>query len=326
MNTNSYSSPLGVRGKVLICPLNWGLGHATRCVPIIRKLMAEGHEPVLVADGYPLQFLRQEFPSLRFIELPSYSVYYASGSSQIGAMLFNFPSIVRGIINEHSWLSNLLQTEHFAQVISDNRFGMWNKCVHSIYITHQLMIKMPQGLKFLEPLVHFIHKTFINQYNECWIPDLKENGGLSGDLAHNYPLPRNARFIGTLSRFQGMETTIPITDYDVVAIVSGIEPQRTLFEKSLILKYRNRAEKVLIVGGQPLQKQTRKQTGNITHVSHLPTHELAATLLGATKIISRSGYSTIMDLDALKCMHKAEFIPTPGQTEQEYLFSVHCRE
>ena len=310
--------------KVLICPLNWGLGHATRCVPIIRKLMTEGHEPLLVADGYPLQFLRQEFPTLRFIELPSYSVYYASGSSQIGAMLFNFPSIVRGIINEHRWLRNLVQTEHFDQIISDNRFGMWNKHVHSIYITHQLMIKMPHGLKFMEPLVHFIHKSFINRYDECWIPDTKENGGLSCDLAHEYPLPRNAKFIGTLSRFQGMETTIPTTNYDVVAVVSGIEPQRTLFEKSLILKYRNRTEKVLIVGGQPQQTETKKQNGNITFVSHLPTHELAAVFLGAKKIISRSGYSTIMDLDALKCMHKAEFIPTPGQTEQEYLFSIHC--
>jgi|SRR5665647_988319 len=310
--------------KVLICPLNWGLGHATRCVPIIQKLMNEGHEPVLVADGYPLQFLRQEFPSLRFIELSSYSVYYASGTSQVGAMLFNFPSIVRGIINEHSWLRNLLQTEHFDQIISDNRFGMWNKRIHSIYITHQLMVKMPQGLKFLEPLVHLVHKTVINRYNECWIPDTKENGSLSGDLAHKYPLPTNAKFIGTLSRFQGMETIIPTTDYDLVAIVSGVEPQRTLFEESLILKYRNRTEKVMIIGGQPQQTKTKKHNGNITLVSHLPTHELAAAFLGAKKIISRSGYSTIMDLEALKCLHKAEFIPTPGQTEQEYLFSIHC--
>jgi predicted glycosyltransferase len=310
--------------KVLICPLNWGLGHATRCVPIIRKLMVEGHEPVLVADGYPLQFLRQEFPSLRSIEFPSYSVYYASGTSQVGAMLLNLPGIILGIIDEHSRLRNLLKTEHFDQIISDNRFGMWNKRVHSIYITHQLMIKMPQGLRFLEPLAHFIHKTFIHQYDECWIPDTKENGGLSGDLAHNYPLPRNARFIGTLSRFQGMENTTPATDYEIVAIVSGIEPQRTLFEEHLMLKYRNRTEKVLILGGQPQKKDTKKQTGNITLVSHLSTHELAAAFLGAKKIISRSGYSTIMDLETLKCLQKAEFTPTPGQTEQEYLSSIHC--
>ena len=323
MNANSYSSPLGVRGKVLICPLNWGLGHATRCVPIIQKLMTEGHEVTVVADGYPLQFLRQEFPTLRFIEFPSYSVYYASGTSQVGAMLFNSPSIVRGIINEHRWLINLLKTEHFDQVISDNRFGMWNKRVHSIYITHQLMIKMPQELKFLEPLAHFIHKMFINRYDECWIPDTKENGGLSGDLAHEYPLPRNAKFIGTLSRFEGMGNTTPTTDYEVVAIVSGIEPQRTLFEEHLIQKYKNRAKRILIVSGQPQQKQTKIQTDNITLVPHLSTQELAAAFLGAKKIISRSGYSTIMDLEALKCLQKAEFIPTPGQTEQEYLFSIH---
>lgn len=309
--------------KVLICPLNWGLGHATRCVPLIRKLITEGHEPVLVADGYPLHFLRQEFPSLRFIDFPSYSVYYASGKSQVSAMLFNLPSIVRGIIDEHRWLKNLLQTEHFDQIISDNRFGMWSKHIHSVYITHQLMIKMPMGLKFLEPLVHFIHKTVINRYDECWIPDTKENGGLSGDLAHEYPLPRNAKFIGTLSRFEGMETTTPTADYEVVAIVSGVEPQRTALEDHLIQKYKNRAEKILIVSGQPQQKQTKHQTGNITLVSHLSTHELAAAFLGAKKIISRSGYSTIMDLEALKCLQKAEFIPTPGQTEQEYLFSIH---
>ncbi len=312
-----------VRVKILICPLNWGLGHATRCVPIIQKLMSEGHEVVLVADGYPLQFLRQEFPTLRFIELPSYPVYYASGASQVGAMLFNFPTIIRGIIHEHRWLDHLLRTEHFDQIISDNRFGLWSKRTHSTYITHQLMVKMPLGLKFLEPLVHFIHKAIINCYNECWIPDVEQNKGLSGDLAHKYPLPRNAKFIGTLSRFQGLENGIAGTDYDVVAVVSGVEPQRTLFEKSLTLKFQDRNEKTLIVYGQPQQNKTESQIGNITFVSHLSTQELASAFLGAKKIISRSGYSTIMDLVALKCLHKAEFIPTPGQTEQEYLFSIY---
>lgn len=309
--------------KVLICPLNWGLGHATRCVPVIRRLISEGHEPVVVADGFPLEFLRQEFPSLRFIEFPSYSVYYAAGKSQVGAMLFNFPNIISGIIREHFWLRNLLQSEYFDQVISDNRFGMWNKHVHSVYMTHQLMVKMPINLKFLEPLVHRIHKAFINRYDECWIPDREENGGLSGDLAHKYPLPGNAKFIGTLSRFQGMENMQPNTDYDVVAVISGVEPQRTIFEESLIQQYKIRSEKMLIVCGQPQSGKIEKQIGNITLVSHLSDSELTAVLFGTKKIICRSGYSSIMDLDALKCLHKAEFTPTPGQTEQEYLFSVH---
>jgi len=309
--------------KILICPLNWGLGHATRCVPVIRKLIDKGHEVVIVADGYPLVFLRQEFPSLRFIEFPSYSIYYSAGKSQVGAMIFNFPDIIKGIINEHIWLRNLLRSEHFDQVISDNRFGMWNKHVHSVYITHQLMVKMPQHLKFLELLVHWIHKAFINRYDECWIPDRFENGGLSGDLAHKYPLPLNAKFIGTLSRFQGTQSVEPNTDFDVVAVISGVEPQRTIFEDSLIWKYQNLQEKVLIVRGQPQAMKNKKQIGNICFVSHLPDYELAAVLFGAKNIICRSGYSSIMDLDALNCLKKAELIPTPGQTEQEYLFLVN---
>lgn len=284
--------------------------------------MAEGHEAVIVADGFPLIFLQQEFPSLRFIEFPSYSIYYASGKSQVGAMLFNVPNIIKGIIKEHFWLQELLRTEHFDQVISDNRFGMWSKRVHSVYMTHQLMVKMPINMKFLEPVVHLIHKVFITRYDECWIPD-SETAGLSGDLSHKYRLPRNAKFIGTLSRFQGMEKSKPNADYEVVALISGVEPQRNIFEDKLMLKYKNRPEKMLIVRGQPQRVNNERKIGSITLVSHLPDAELAAVLLGAKKIICRSGYSTIMDLDALKCLHKAELIPTPGQTEQEYLFTAN---
>ena len=307
--------------KVLVCPLNWGLGHATRCVPIIRQLVADGHEPVIMADGFPLSFLKQEFPSLRFIEFPSYSIYYAAGKSQVGAMFFNMPNIIKGVVNEHFWLRNLLQKEHFDQVISDNRFGLWSKRIHSVYITHQLMIKMPVNLKFLEPLAHRIHSFFINRYDECWIPDRLESG-LSADLSHKYPLPKNARFIGTLSRFQSIEDIEPDSSFKVVAIVSGVEPQRTIFEDKLMLQFKNLPEKTLIVKGQPSDSKNEIKIGNVTLVSHLPDTELAGFLLGADRIICRSGYSTIMDLDALKCLRKAEFTPTPGQTEQEYLATV----
>ena len=309
--------------KILICPLNWGLGHATRCVPIIQKLLSEGHEPVLVSDGYPLEFLRQEFPSLRFLEFPSYSIHYSIGNSQIIAMLRSFPKIVGGIVKEHLWLKNILKTESFDQIISDNRFGMWNKHIHSIYITHQLMVKMPRGLKFLEPLVWLLHRAIINRYHVCWIPDKKENGGLSGDLAHKYPLPKNAIFIGSLSRFASMKNILPIKDFDTVAILSGIEPQRSIFENELIQKYQNTESKMLIIKGQPQNTKTQTELGNITLVSHLTSDEMASYLIGTKKIISRSGYSTIMDLAALNCLGKAEFIPTPGQTEQEYLSKIH---
>ena len=309
--------------KILVCPLNWGLGHATRCIPLIHSLVLEGHEVVLVSDGFPLQSLRMHFPDLRVINFPSYSIKYSSGISQIFAMIWNLPRIIYGIYNEHQWLKRLLKEEHFDQVISDNRFGMWAKGTHSIYMTHQLMIKMPKGMKFLEPLVRLIHRSFINKYDECWIPDNEGPDNLSGDLSHKYPLPKNAKFIGILSRFDILDSDEIDITYDTVAILSGVEPQRSLFEHELIKQFQRSGQKALIVCGQPSSDERTYHVGDVTLISHLCDHDLAATLRGATKIISRSGYSTIMDLKTLGCFDKAELIPTPGQTEQEYLSKIH---
>jgi len=305
--------------KILICPLNWGLGHATRCVPLISKYMAEGHDVALASDGYPKAFLKQAFPEIKLLELPSYSIRYAAGNSQIWAMARNFPKIIKGIYQENKWLDTLLQAEHFDLVISDNRFGLWTEKTRCIYITHQLMIKMPKWLKIFEPLAWWLHRQIINQYNECWIPDYEANGGLSGDLAHKYPMPQNVQFIGILSRFSAPENYTPNTHFDVVALVSGIEPQRTLFENELVQRFAKSKEKTLIVCGKPSANNSRLQIGNICFATHIADAELAQYLIGSKKIIARSGYSTIMDLHALNCMEKAEFIPTPGQTEQEYL-------
>lgn len=308
------------RMKILVCPLNWGMGHATRCVPIIQHLIDDGHTPVLVSDGYPLVFLRQEFPTLRTIEYPSYSISYSTGSSQIFAMLRSFPAILSGVIKEHFWLKRLLEQESFDQVISDNRFGMWSKKVHAIYISHQLMVKMPILLKPFEPFVWWLHRQIIHQYNEVWIPDFEDELlSLSGDLSHKYPLPKNAKFVGPLSRFALLTTLVPNTDYRFVAVLSGIEPQRSILERQLIELFKGCDFQTLIVRGLPVNNEIWSTTGNVRLVSHLTTRALASVLLGAKVIVSRSGYSTLMDLKALNCLHKAELIPTPGQTEQEYL-------
>lgn len=311
--------------KVLVCPLNWGLGHATRCVPIIQELLDDGHEPVVVSDGFPLEFLRKQFPDVRYIEYPSYAIRYSSGKTQIFVMLWNLPSILSGIYNEHRWLKKLLKKEFFDQVISDNRFGLCNRKTHTIYITHQLMIKMPLALKFLEPFAWFVHRQIIHRFNECWIPDVEGNNNFSGDLSHKYPLPRNARFIGTLSRFKNVDCKAANERYEIVAILSGVEPQRSIFEHQLIQQFRRSGKKMMVVCGQPSAKKRKYHVGDVTLVSHLEDEELVAMLMGAKKIICRSGYSSIMDLEALHCLHKTEFSPIPGQTEQEYLFTLHGR-
>lgn len=309
--------------KILVCPLNWGLGHATRCIPLIHKLVSEGHELVIVSDGFPLETIKMRFPDLRYITYPSYTVRYSSGKSQILAMLWNLPSIIYGIYSEHQWLKALLIKEHFDQVISDNRFGMWSKETYSIYITHQLLLKMPRGFKFLEPLGRLFHNSFIKKYDECWVPDVEGPYNLSGDLSHKYALPRNAKFIGLLSRFNLMDTDKINYSYDTVAVLSGVEPQRAIFENQLIRRFRRSGQKVLIVCGQPASKKRSYHVGDVTIVSHLCDDELVPILRGATKIISRSGYSSIMDLKTLGCFSKVELIPTPGQTEQEYLSELH---
>ena len=305
--------------KILVCPLNWGLGHATRCIPLIHKLIAEGNELVLVSDGFPLECMLLHFPKLRVINYPSYPIRYSSGKSQVFAMFRNLPNIIFTIYKEHKWLNRLLKKEAFDQVISDNRFGLWNRATHSIYLTHQLLVKMPWNLKILEPFAWLIHRSFIRKYDECWIPDKEGVDNLSGDLSHKYPLPRNAKFIGILSRFAILPSKKIDATYDTVAVLSGVEPQRSLFEHELIKRFQRSGQKVLIVCGQPANKKRIYHVGDVTLVSHLCDDELVSYLKGASKIIARSGYSTIMDLKTLNCFQKAELIPTPGQTEQEYL-------
>lgn len=306
--------------KILICPLNWGLGHATRCIPVIKQLIQEGHEVVIAADGYPLHLLRETFSEIRFIESTSYKIRYSAGKSQLTAMFKSIPKILIGTIKEHYWLKQLNKQEQFDQIISDNRFGLWNKNIHSIYITHQLMIKMPLVLKFMEPLVWLGHRFFIHRYNECWVPDDAGENNLSGDLSHRYTLPRNVRFIGPLSRFSALNTrTTNLKSYDTVILISGPEPQRTLFEKQMIERFSPSTKEVLIVQGLPGQITTQAVSDSLKRIPHLTTEVMAFYLLQAKIIICRSGYSTIMDLVALGCLDKAILIPTPGQTEQEYL-------
>lgn len=307
--------------RILIAPLNWGLGHATRCIPIINELISQGHYIIIAADGFPLQLLREEFSELPFVDFPSFQIQYAAGKSQVGAMLKSLPRVVLGIRKEHQQLQKFIVEYQISMVISDNRFGLWSKLVPSIYITHQLMIKMPRGLKFLEPLAWLMHRFIINKYTACWIPDFAVAPSLSGDLAHKYPLPKHAQFIGCLSRFSITPDIVLSKTYDVLAVLSGPEPHRSLMENELIRTYEGQTKSVLIVQGQPQSEAVYTQSDNVLLVSHLSTAELKAHLLSATQIICRSGYSSIMDLHVLN--RKAILIPTSGQTEQEYLAELH---
>lgn len=306
--------------KVLIAPLNWGLGHATRCIPLIRQRLAAGDEVVLGGDGDSLLRLRQAFPDLRYIHLAPLRLRYSSLSGQRGFYLRAIPQLIYFTLLDHYRLRSLLATEHFDLVISDNRFGLFSRHTRCIYMTHQLYVRLPRRLRLLQPLACALHRSIYHRYNEVWVPDYASaTHNLSGALSHGGKDDRRVQYIDPLSRLELCDTTDGVESYDVVALISGLEPYRTEFENSIINRYAHHSERVLLVRGLVAAPCTRVVLDNITLVSHIDDLELSRLLLAAKHIIARSGYSTIMDLEKLHLLDKAELHPTSAQPEQEYL-------
>lgn len=321
--------------KILIAPLNWGLGHASRCVPLIHRLLDEGHEVVIGGDGMSFTLLRKHFPKLRYVYLAPLDLHYSRSENQTWAMLKAIPQLLLWRNKDRLMLKAILQEEHFDQVISDNRPGLYNKQVECIYITHQLQIRLTKTWQWAEATASRIHARMYTRFNKVWIPDYEDiNHSLAGELSHpsNLRLSRKMtafQYIGPLSRFHSPITHKPSPiNYEVVAVLSGLEPQRTLLEQELIERYSGKEERVLIVQGLVNHPNTRIKRGNLTIVPSMADAELVPALLNARHIIARSGYSTIMDLEALGLLSVGnnkplpvhiELIPTPGQPEQEYL-------
>lgn len=320
--------------KILVAPLNWGLGHASRCVPLVRRFLNEGHEVILGGDGESLILLRRHFPKLRYVYLAPLSLRYSSGKSQVWVMLKASPSIMVWAVKDHAMLKAVLNEEHFDRVISDNRFGLYNKQTDCIYMTHQLHIFLPKAWKWAEGIAERLHVWVYRHFDQVWIPDYEDaSKSLAGELSHpnHLPcrhLPCTIEYIGPLSRFS-LFSSIPHSvppSYDAVAVLSGLEPQRSILENELKQRYAGSQERVLIVQGLMNRPNTRFKRGNMTIVPYLKDEELVDALCGAKQIIARSGYSTIMDMAALGLLPKVELIPTPGQPEQEYLAVLHSKK
>ena len=310
--------------RVLIAPLNWGLGHAARCVPLVNRFLAKGDEVVLGGDGESLVLLRKHFPTLPMVRLANLSLSYSKGRSQVGAMLRALPKIVCAAWKDHHLLGELLDRELFDLVVSDNRFGLFSRKTRCVYVTHQLYIRLPRRYRRLEPLAAWLHGWIGRHYSEVWVPDYEEaERSLSGALGHTEKRRYGTvRYIGPLSRFDGKENPMRpsrIDRFEVVAVLSGLEPQRSMLEEEIVCRYVGREERVLIVEGKPSKPMLQVSKGNITIVPFMDDSELMMVLQQAQRIIARSGYSTIMDLAILHLLDKAELIATPGQPEQEYL-------
>lgn len=307
---------------ILISPLDWGLGHASRCIPIIHQLTEAGHKVTLAGSGRSLILLQKEFPHLESIELKGFSPSF-SGSDMPLHLFMLLPRFIATMFREHKTLNKLIKLHHFDIILSDNRYGLWNKKVKSIIITHQVMIKAPVWLKFLEYILYLISRFLISRFDACWIPDYKEPPGLSGDLAHKYPLPENAIFIGPLTRLvnPGNNQKRFFGNENLTAIVSGPEPQRSIFEDILKKQMAGLNQNAIIISGKPESAKKAVIDGTLTILPHLSVEEMSSVIESSSVVICRSGYSSIMDLQAMGA--KALFVPTPGQTEQIYLAELH---
>ena len=298
-----------------MAPLEWGLGHATRCIPLINALLAQNCKVFIGVEGAAKALLVQEFPQLTFLPLMGYRVQYSRKKFWLPVkLLLQFPKMIYSVYNEHRWLKKTIRHYSIDAVISDNRLGLYTKLVPCIYITHQLAIKT--GNRFTERVAQKIHYHFINKYNACWVPDAVGEINLAGELSHPVRLPKTpVQYIGPLSRFEKMPDE---KIYDLAVIISGPEPQRTFFENLLLKELENYKQACLFVRGLPAGVQICKcKNVQVEIHDHLSAEELSKAIQQSRLIISRSGYTTVMDL--IKLQQKAILIPTPGQTEQEYL-------
>lgn len=307
--------------RILVAPLDWGLGHATRCIPIIRELMAQGCDVWLAGEGAQEHLLKTEFPSLPFLNLAGYRIKYSrTKKGLIWKMIKQGPKMQRAIQYENKWLKKTIREYQLDAVISDNRFGLYHKNIPCVFITHQLHIKSSAG-KWTEKILQKRNYRYINQFDQCWVPDAESGNNLGGELSHPKKIPDiPVKYTGLLSRFTSLSNSKAkeeIQKDHLLIILSGPEPQRSILENKIVKDIGNYPGTATIVRGLPGSSSIIPTTNHFFFYNHLPADELFKEIKKAEYVISRCGYSTVMDLASLQ--KKSILIPTPGQTEQEYL-------
>ncbi|MCX6294069.1 MAG: glycosyltransferase [Sphingobacteriales bacterium] len=304
--------------RILIAPLDWGLGHATRCVPIIKQLLLQNCAIFIGAEGSTAKLLKSEFPSITILPLKGYKIEYSKKRfTFLLKIIAQLPRILKVIYYEKRWVEEAIKTHNINGVISDNRLGFCSNKIPSVYITHQLLIKT--GLKLFDKIAQKIHYHYINKFSVCWVPDFERELTLAGDLSHPKKLPNvPVQYLGALSRFKRLELDL---EYKLCIIISGPEPQRAVFEKIILSQLHLCKEKIVMVRGLPNEeKELNHSFENLTIYNHLDAEKLNTIIEQSEMVLSRSGYSTIMDLITLN--KNAILVPTPAQPEQEYL-AIH---
>jgi uncharacterized protein (TIGR00661 family) len=302
---------------------SWGLGHATRSLPVIRKLIDEGNKLTVVSHGRSLELLKKELgKNLKYFDIPDYPMLLSENSRQfLAKSVVYWPSFIKRMESELQSLKKILDKGKYDRIISDSRYGFYSRSIPSIFITHQIRIMNPLRINMFERGSEIFNLFFFKRYAGVIIPDYKDDD-LTGDLSHNLRRidENKINYVGVLSDFKKRKTKKNI---DCMISISGPEPQRTMLEKKMLSQVDDLKGKIVITLGKT-EKKDKFNKKNIETYSFL-SKEKREDFLNRTKmVISRSGYSTIMDLAVIGA--KALMIPTPGQIEQEYLGQYHNKK
>jgi hypothetical protein len=293
---------------IFFAPLDWGLGHATRSVPLIRKLSENNRVTIGMTPGTAV-ILREEFPDAESIQLPSYDIHYARVIPPWAGVIMRAGSILRVRRSERTALERIIAERKIDIVISDSRYGLFSEKAQSILITHQLFLRTP----FANSIAQAFNRSWVSRFSAVWVPDYAdERISLSGGLSHGEHYHHDVNYIGPQSRLSRDDT--PVAS-DFLFLLSGPEPHRTAFERAIREVARRLPGRKILVRG----------TADVTDQDHdlivhdLPSRKTLSQLLtGATTVVCRSGYSTLMDLHHIR-PERCVLVPTPGQPEQEYL-------
>lgn len=310
---NTMDDSQNFQKRVLVAPLNWGLGHVSRCIPLIRSLENLGAKVVLASDGIALSLLKAEFPHLPAIALPSYRIRYFS-NKMVRNIARQMPRILYAIRTEQWATERIVRDLQIQGIISDNRYGCFSDQTQNVLLTHQLNLRIPNHL--LEWTANAVLRRAFAKFDTIWVPDAASEPTLSGELSHPATGLKAVQYLGLLSRAQAPALK-GATEYDVAVVLSGPEPQRTNLEQMLLEQAILLPQKFIFIQGKTQSKEQYFAAENVEVVSYLTTEELNRVVAASETVICRSGYSSLMDLAANQ--KPAILIPTPGQTEQEYL-------
>ncbi len=298
----------------MIAPLDWGLGHTTRCVPIIDYIIKSGNKVLFAGNQRQCSYILTTFSGIETIDLKGYNVRYPKeGGSFMWTLAKQLPGIIKTIKEEHEWLQKIVDEHKVDAVISDNRYGLYSESIPSVIMTHQLQPLSGLGV-LIDKQVGKLHNKYLQKFDECWVVDTDGENSLAGKLSDKVNGEGSMKYLGLLSQLEIKESE---KKGYLMVLLSGPEPQRSVLAEKLWGQLQHHDNDVVFVAGSDSGFQPKQVPEHIEYHKRLNKEKLEKLLSGAALVICRSGYSTLMDL--VKLRKKAILIPTPGQTEQEYL-------